>query len=190
MAARRAEESRAVDDVGLALENRLQQERVFARVVFEIGVLDDDEVARSIHECRARRRRLCPDSWLAGTRGCRLGRPTRRGCPACHRASRRPRSRVLFRCRGDRPRGRERRSREWWPARCSRASRLRQPHGLDFTGLDSAHWPESATDIPACIVASNGQLDSPRSSGEARGSRASQKNGPDAAGTCDAGPSE
>src|SRR5688572_28848220 len=45
MAARRAKEARAVDDIGLAIEDRPNQLRVFVRVVFEVGVLDDHHVA-------------------------------------------------------------------------------------------------------------------------------------------------
>ena len=41
-----AEEPGSVDDVGLARENGPEQDGVFLRVVLEVGVLDDDEIAR------------------------------------------------------------------------------------------------------------------------------------------------
>ena len=50
-----ADEARAEHDVGLALEDRLHQPRVLARVVFEVGVLDDDHVAGRRGESRAQR---------------------------------------------------------------------------------------------------------------------------------------
>ena len=40
---RLADEARAVDDVGLALDDRLDELRILLGVVFEIGVLDDDD---------------------------------------------------------------------------------------------------------------------------------------------------
>jgi hypothetical protein len=45
-APRRAGEARAVDDVGLAIEDGLQELRVFRRVVLQIRVLDEDDLAR------------------------------------------------------------------------------------------------------------------------------------------------
>src|SRR5688572_30783828 len=45
MAARRTEKTRTVHHIGAALENRLQEQRVFTRVVFEVRVLDDDDIA-------------------------------------------------------------------------------------------------------------------------------------------------
>ena len=41
-----AEKAGSVHDVGLARENGPEQDRVFLRVVLEVGVLDDDEIAR------------------------------------------------------------------------------------------------------------------------------------------------
>ena len=52
-----AEEPRAVYDVRTAVENRRQKRRVLVRVVLEVGVLDDDDVARggtkTARHCRA-----------------------------------------------------------------------------------------------------------------------------------------
>ena len=58
MAARRAEKARAVDDVGVAVEDRLQQQRVLARVVLEVRVLDDDDVAGRFAKPARHRRAL------------------------------------------------------------------------------------------------------------------------------------
>ena len=58
MAALGAEEARAEDDVGLALEDRAQQQRVLARVVLEVGVLDDHDVAGGLAEAAGHRRAL------------------------------------------------------------------------------------------------------------------------------------
>ena len=91
MAARRPEKARAVDHVGLALENRLEQQRVLARVVFEIGVLDDHAHRRSTRGGRAPPPRPCPGSAPAAARERRCGRPSRRGCPASHPSSHRRR---------------------------------------------------------------------------------------------------
>ena len=41
-----AEKAGSIYDVGLARENGPEQDRVFLRVVLEVGVLDDDEIAR------------------------------------------------------------------------------------------------------------------------------------------------
>ena len=50
MPARRSQKSRTVDDVGLAFEDGLEQQRVFARVVLEVRVLDDDDIAGGLAE--------------------------------------------------------------------------------------------------------------------------------------------
>ena len=55
MPARRSEEARAVDDVGTPFENGLQQHRVLARVVLEVGVLDDDDVAGGFADAASHR---------------------------------------------------------------------------------------------------------------------------------------
>ena len=47
-----AHETRAVDDVSLAVEDRLQKNVVFARVIFQISILDDNYVALGIIESR------------------------------------------------------------------------------------------------------------------------------------------
>ena len=49
-AARGAREAGAVDDVGLALEDRRQELRVVARVVLEVGVLDQHDVPGRLRE--------------------------------------------------------------------------------------------------------------------------------------------
>ena len=51
-----AGEARAVDHVGVVLEDRRDQPRVVGRVVFQVGVLDDDDVAgrrRDASACRS-----------------------------------------------------------------------------------------------------------------------------------------
>ncbi len=40
-----SEEAAAVNDVGFAIDDGLEQHGVFSGVVFEVGVLDDDDVA-------------------------------------------------------------------------------------------------------------------------------------------------
>jgi hypothetical protein len=45
-----AHEPRAEDDVGAVLQDRLDDPTVFHRVVFEVGVLDDHDVARRLPE--------------------------------------------------------------------------------------------------------------------------------------------
>ena len=52
------DEPRAVDDVGLAGEERLQQHVVLRRVVFQVGVLDDQELACRLLNAPAYRRPL------------------------------------------------------------------------------------------------------------------------------------
>jgi hypothetical protein len=44
-AVRSAEEARAEDRVGLAVDDRLEQRRPVRRIVLEVRVLDDDDVA-------------------------------------------------------------------------------------------------------------------------------------------------
>ena len=55
-----AQEARAVHDVGVALGDRGEQLEVLHRVVFEVGVLHDHDVAGRVAESRPRRRRPCP----------------------------------------------------------------------------------------------------------------------------------
>ena len=45
-------EARAEDDVGVAVDDRLDELPVLVRVVLEVGVLDDDDVARGAREAR------------------------------------------------------------------------------------------------------------------------------------------
>ena len=54
-APRAAREARAVDHVGVALEDGRDQARVLARVVLEIGVLDDGDVAGHVRDRRPHR---------------------------------------------------------------------------------------------------------------------------------------
>jgi hypothetical protein len=55
MASRMTEEPRSVHDIGMALEDRADQRRVFVRVVFEIGVLDDHHVAGGLADAAPHR---------------------------------------------------------------------------------------------------------------------------------------
>src|SRR5262245_60145655 len=48
-----ADEARAVDDVGAALDDRLQESWILRGIVFEIGVLHDDGVAGGMREAAA-----------------------------------------------------------------------------------------------------------------------------------------
>ena len=57
-AVRSAEEARAEDGVGLAVEDRLEQRRPVRGIVLEIGVLDDHDVAGARGERRADGRAL------------------------------------------------------------------------------------------------------------------------------------
>ena len=50
-----AEEARPVDDVGASLANQLDELRILLRRVFEVGVLNHDEVARRFGEAAAQR---------------------------------------------------------------------------------------------------------------------------------------
>ena len=43
-----ADEARAVHHVGAALDDRLEQARVLGGVVFQVGVLDEDDVAAKL----------------------------------------------------------------------------------------------------------------------------------------------
>ena len=51
-----------IDHVGPALEDRLDQPRVLGRVVLQVGVLDDDDVAGRVLEARAAGPPPCPGS--------------------------------------------------------------------------------------------------------------------------------
>jgi hypothetical protein len=51
-----AHETAAVDHVGVTVENRFEQDVVFLRIVLEIGVLDDDQLARGVFDSRAQSR--------------------------------------------------------------------------------------------------------------------------------------
>ncbi len=53
-----ADEARAVDHVGLAVEDRRQQARILAGIVLEVGVLNHDEVAAGLLEAAPQRRAL------------------------------------------------------------------------------------------------------------------------------------
>ena len=46
-------EARAEDDVGVAVEDRLDELRILVGVVFEVGVLDDDDVAARLGDAAA-----------------------------------------------------------------------------------------------------------------------------------------
>ena len=90
---RLADEPRAVDDVGLALDDRLDELRVLRGVVLEVGVLDDDDLAGGVAEPGAQGRPLAlvllveddrqvgllGGQSLAGSRGCRRSSSRRRG---------------------------------------------------------------------------------------------------------------
>src|SRR5260370_41325154 len=51
-------ESGSVYDVGLALDQRTEEPRVFGRIVFQICVLDDHEIARGFLDASAKGRAL------------------------------------------------------------------------------------------------------------------------------------
>src|SRR5882762_4125908 len=53
-----AEEARSEDDIGAALNQGLQELRVLGWVIFEIGVLDDDEIASRLLNAAAERSAL------------------------------------------------------------------------------------------------------------------------------------
>ena len=46
-----AVESRSENDVGVAFEDRVDQARILLRIVLEIGVLNDDEIALGRSSC-------------------------------------------------------------------------------------------------------------------------------------------
>ncbi len=50
---RAAEEARAIDHVGTAIEQGLEKFAVVARIVFEVGVLDENDVAGNFGEAAA-----------------------------------------------------------------------------------------------------------------------------------------
>ncbi len=72
---RAAEEAGAVDDVGPAVEDGLEERRVLGGVVLQVGVLDEDDVARRRGESRLEGRplahvpRLEEDPDVRGLRG-------------------------------------------------------------------------------------------------------------------------
>ena len=51
-------EARAIDDVGISLDQRFQQVRVLARIVLEVGVLDEAELAARLFDGVANSRAL------------------------------------------------------------------------------------------------------------------------------------
>ena len=53
-----ADEARAIDHVGPVVEDRLDQPRVFGRIVFQVGVLNDHHVAGRVPEAFAEGRAL------------------------------------------------------------------------------------------------------------------------------------
>ena len=54
-----ADEAAAEHDVGLVFDDRLDQLRVFAGIVFQVGVLNHDHVAARVREAGLERRALC-----------------------------------------------------------------------------------------------------------------------------------
>ena len=58
MAVRMAEKARSVDDVGFAFKDGAQDDRVLVRVVFQVGVLDDHDVAGGFAKPAGDRRAL------------------------------------------------------------------------------------------------------------------------------------
>src|SRR5579885_3860434 len=49
-AVRLANEAGTVDDIGAVFQNRLQQPRIFARIVLQVGVLHDNNIAGRLLE--------------------------------------------------------------------------------------------------------------------------------------------
>ena len=59
-----AEKTRSKDDIGFAFEERFEQCRVFVRVIFEIGILNDDVVAGRFLDAAAQGCTLAHVVWL------------------------------------------------------------------------------------------------------------------------------
>ena len=72
------DEARAEDDVGVAVEDRLDEPRVLGRVVLEVGVLDERDVAGHVRGPPCAPPRPCPGS----PRGRRSTQPVLRPCRA------------------------------------------------------------------------------------------------------------
>src|SRR5260370_17300938 len=53
-----AQKPRAIHNVGLVLQKRTQQDRIFRWIVFQIPVLNDDEIARRLLNTASQRRPL------------------------------------------------------------------------------------------------------------------------------------
>ena len=91
---RAAQKARAKNYVRFSLNQRLDHQRILGRIVFQIGVLNNDEVARGLLNAAAERRslahviRLKNDADLrmlrlqfgAQTRLCSHGHPAAAGC--------------------------------------------------------------------------------------------------------------
>jgi hypothetical protein len=92
-----AQKAGPVDHV-FTLDERLQQLRIFARLILEVSVLNDDEVSLRFLNTNDAWQHLCPCSSVAGARGVEgIGSASRRECRASHRATRRPRRAVRYR---------------------------------------------------------------------------------------------
>jgi hypothetical protein len=59
-----AEKTGAIDDVGFILQQRCEKQWVFVRVIFEVGILDDDEIAGRFRNAAAQGRSLTHVFWL------------------------------------------------------------------------------------------------------------------------------
>ena len=44
------QETRTINYIGLPFDKRLEQDGIFRRVVFKVGILDDDEIAGRVFE--------------------------------------------------------------------------------------------------------------------------------------------
>ena len=82
-----AEKPRAVDDVGAALADELDQLGILLRRILEVGVLNDHEIAGDLREAAPQRRAFAGVLRLQQQLEAELALQPRRGCRACRRSN-------------------------------------------------------------------------------------------------------
>ncbi len=88
-----AHEAAAVDDGRAAFQQRFQQQHIVARIVLQVGILDDDDIAGGLLKAGAQRSALAAVDLVEEDLHVRRRslRATDPGWPECRRSSRRRR---------------------------------------------------------------------------------------------------